>query len=92
MKYLEISEDFDIPRSINVNDVIAKALEYRSKYPAGSISQREMVAEMYVKDISRDEAEKLANELTAELSSAIFQFHERIAKKKKTKLILKDKK
>lgn len=91
MKINDIVESFDPIRSLDVTALMAKILAERGKYPAGSLTPREVISEMVILDISREEAEKIANELTSEITSTIYKFHDRLASKKK-KLTVSDKK
>ena len=85
---MKLNEIFDtnIP-CIDVNKIIANALSERAKYPANSLSKREPVSTLLVEDVSKEEAEKLMEELNAEIAKTISRFHQRLAKRKTSKLV-----
>lgn len=83
MKIDDLIESFDPIRCLDVDALIGKIIAERSKYPAGSLSPREVICEMTIPDISREEAEKIADELTKEIMLAFDKFHDRLSKKKK---------
>lgn len=84
MKVTDIVESFDPIPCMDVNALLSKIMSSYSNYPKNSLTPREVVTEMYINDVSKEEAEKICSDLTKEITATISKFHEQLAKKKKT--------
>jgi hypothetical protein len=72
---MKLCELFNINNTMDTAKILSNLNNKYANYPEGSLSKRETVYQMEIKDIKK--AEQICQELNAEMTKVIMNFHKR---------------